>query len=206
MSHDKEKRYFEHLAKLILEELYPERYKDLIEQDSPDLKTQDGCGIEVTRSFYTGDAEASGLFQYLTNQGENIERAKERIEKLGYKLIERNGRIIGITTKEAIWETTKEIEVAFLKKYKKIKNYTDKVDLFIYAPMFDCYSVRMITEFVKWIDSQIGENELSFGCIYIFDYASIYVCEMERKTVIRQELQDNMVRKWVVQAREYAEK
>ena len=58
--HNFKKNYYECLAKLVLENALPETFDDLELTDKPDLKKTDQIGIEVTRTFFEGEAHADG--------------------------------------------------------------------------------------------------------------------------------------------------
>ncbi len=202
MLHNKEKCYYEHLAKLILEGLFPQKYVKLIERDKPDLLTDSGLGVEVTRALYNGDAESLSLFQYLRNpNNKNTIRTRSRINKLGYEVIEINGVPAGIMPKEAFWETTKEIEEAFIKKLNKIEQYSERVDLFIFAPSFDCYDIDMMIKFTKWARKEMENSNKKFGFVYVFDYSSIYECDLDNQSAIRRIIQKDKVGEWVEKSR-----
>ena len=204
-SHDKDKRYHEYLAKLILEELFPEIYQDLTIGEKPDLRNSIGNNVEVTKAPYNGDEEASNLFSRIKGSAidEISDRTKERFHQLGYEFHEINGRVLGHTLSEAIWETTKEIERASEKKLSKIDQYSGDVDLFIYAPTFDSYDERMIQEFAEGIAEKCTDSEKYFHIIYVFDYTSIYICKIDDASSKRLIIENEIVKGLVEKARRF---
>lgn len=198
--HGKGKKYDEYLAKSVLETLFPEEYSELELSDAPDLKMCEGNGVEVTRAFYNGDAESSFIFS--TNVGKPIEevsnRILERLEQLGYEFIEYKGKVFGCGSKEAFLETTNEIEWAFNNKLEKRPTYAGNVNLFIYAPSFDCYNEVMMQSFTEKITELQSDRLAKYEKVYVLDYRSVYVCETRNKrttrVMIEKELMDNLVR------------
>ena len=196
--HGYEKSFYEYLAKRVLETYFPAEYSELELSDIPDLKMSDGNGVEVTRALYDGDAESSFIFS--TNMGKPIEevppRRIERLEQLGYEFMEYQGKVIGCGPKEAFWETTNEIERAFNNKLDKRPNYKGIVNLFIYAPSFDCYDEAMMQLFTERITELQSNKHAFYEKVYVMDYKSIYVCETRSKRTIRimieKELMDNL--------------
>lgn len=149
MQHDREKIYHEYLAKIVLENLFPQQYNELQLKDSPDLINASGDSVEVTRAFLYGDAEASHLFSKACGKAlDDISvRDKERLSQLGQQLIVYHGKVVAEGPIEAFWETTSELEKAVNKKIGKLSNYKGATSLFIFAPLFDSYNVDMIQEF-----------------------------------------------------------
>ena len=50
MGHNDDKRYYEYLAKTILETFIPEQYSEIVLSDRPDLSIPGKLGIEVTKA------------------------------------------------------------------------------------------------------------------------------------------------------------
>lgn len=80
--------YYECYAKIVLEELYPEEFQNLLILDKPDLQSIDGLvGIEVTNAIDKNKMEAEKLYSEIScNSAKNPQKALKRIEKCGYKL------------------------------------------------------------------------------------------------------------------------
>lgn len=82
--------YWECYAKIVLEELFPEKFCNLLLADKPDLQDSNGyVGIEVTRAENPKQLEAESIYSNLPYKDEN-QRACDikRIEKIGAKVHE----------------------------------------------------------------------------------------------------------------------
>lgn len=77
-------RYEECYAKLVLEHCFPERFRNIIMSDKPDLYDDaNGIGIEVTEAVSKDQAEAKNLWcQIVSNNTGNRERSIERMHQL----------------------------------------------------------------------------------------------------------------------------
>lgn len=194
--HNTEKIYYEFLAKLILENAYPEKYHDIKLQDKPDLVNFDGRGIEVTRSLYSGSGEASHMFQIIKNHKLKTAdpRALKRLIQLGYNIIKSNtNRIVGYALKTGIWMTTNELETSYKSKISKLDHYGSNTDLFIFASPQVLYEWSDIEIFLERIDLLSKHNARKFNRVFIFQYRKLFTfdtnnCDisqlnMDRKTL-----------------------
>lgn len=202
-NHNKNKEYHEYLAKIVLEEVFPKKYKNLIRSESPDLINSIGNNVEVTKAPYKGDEEAYSLFTKVMGLPiDKIDgRILERFKQLGHKIYEVNGKIIGHSLNEAIWETTNEIETAIIKKLDKIDKYTGETDLFIFAPSFDSYDERLIQDYTLFVAEQSSKHRKYFHIVYIFDFVSVYICNIDNKSSRRLLLDNSDVKSYVERAR-----
>ncbi len=66
--HDSQKKYYEYLAKLILESFLPERYHNLRCDEKPDLRMGTDYGIEVSRAMFEGEGKASAIFSRIKDK------------------------------------------------------------------------------------------------------------------------------------------
>lgn len=183
--HDIEKKFYEHMAKMVLEQCVEEPRYRLRHSDSPDLVNYNGIGVEVTRALYPGDAEAESLYTLSVNKSLNEikESLLNRIDEIGYEFVMWNGKVAAVGPKEAIWESTKEVEVAFLDKLEKAPKYGDKIELFIFAPPIEYCNLKIINEFTEWaINKQENKNSF-FNKIYIFDFTYLYICDLLKNDV-----------------------
>src|SRR5659263_763895 len=88
--------YYECYAKIVLEEMFPERFSDLVILDTPDLQNEQlDVGVEVTSSINPKQKEAEALYVKWHNQANEVKKKTERqIERCGAKL--NNGVLQGI--------------------------------------------------------------------------------------------------------------
>ena len=116
------KKYYEHLAKIILEKFLPQRFYDLEISDRPDIRQTAQIGIEVTRTFFSNQAHAEGIFEHIKGKAlsEISSQIILKLALLGYKIFECNGIILGYYPKEAVWVNTDSLKEAFINKLKKL--------------------------------------------------------------------------------------
>lgn len=209
-SHDKEKKYYEYLAKKILETYIPEKYENLILSDRPDLRMGDKYGIEVTRAVYPDMTQASGVFQHIARK--NIIQADSRhlllLDKLGCRVLTNEKRIVfGYVPYEAIWINDEALKVAYQKKVKKYEMWplsTTKNDLFIYSPMDNWLEEDLVKGFMDWIDKT---RKCPFECIIVFEYSYLYTFNVKMKnfsTFKLKELSSTELEKCYKMAKKYA--
>lgn len=180
----------------------PEEYKELVIQDNPDLLRADGKGIEITRAIYLGDSEASRMFQIIVNNNGKCSRAEKRLIELGFTLFKMpDGKPVGFYPREAIWETTEQLEKSFLAKRNKLCNYGSDTDLFIYAPIFDMYNQKAIEDFQIWMAERSKEDDLRFSKVFIFDYYRLYICDNENMIVSVIKLDRDIIHKLCEEAK-----
>ena len=118
--HMQSKKYYEYLAKLILEKFLPQRFYDLEISDRPDIRQTAQIGIEVTRTFFSNQAHAEGIFEHIKDKAlsEISSQIILKLALLGYKIFECNGIILGYYPKEAVWVNTDSLKEAFINKLK----------------------------------------------------------------------------------------
>ncbi len=210
MNHDYQKRYFEYLAKLVLEIYLPHQYKDLVLSDRPDLRMGDDYGVEVTRALYLNDAKATGIFRFLKDR--HIDSVDKRhldsMERLGIEfLLSDDGVIRGYAPNEGTWINDEELKREYIKKVEKYKNnplLISTVDLFIYSPMYDWLEKDIIQEFMQWIDEIKG---CPFRRIIVFEFSYLYVYDVETKTfetIAVDTVSPKTLKALCTKAREYA--
>ena len=209
MNHSRNKDYYEYLAKLILEKYYSESYHNLEISDRPDLKTPDGNGVEVTQAMFDGAGQAGGKFKSIKMKNINQISIKEKdaFEKHGYKLLVVNEIVCGYIP-PAQWFSLKEIQECFEEKLHKLKNYqaTQKIDLFIFSPLFDYYEPQNIEAFCNWCQTKQEEESRKFRYVFIFDYTNIYKCELEKRQIEKKECAEASVHQCCVDAKAFADK
>lgn len=206
MGHNTNKLYYEYLAKCILEAFLPSLFTGIALSDKPDLINSNGDGIEVTRALFTGDGEANGRFQKIKNKPiEEIDkRDLTRLQQLDCNVLYFNGKAGGYSP-PAQWCTLVEIQTAFSDKLRKADSYENTSMLFVYSPMFDWYEPGMIEEFTQWAASIQKAKEKHFSKVFVFEYTSLYICNLDIQEVTRLSLDHDTVQKCCEQAMSFVE-
>lgn len=181
-SHNKEKLYYEHLARLLLETYLADEYHEITVSDKPDLRMGNNHGIEVTRVLLKGLGETSGIFKHIKMKKlEEVDpRHVQSINNNSYRLFCPNGIICGYSPCSAVWVSDDELRYAFINKANIISNYkaVSIVDLFMFSPMFDWYEEDRIYRFLNWA-SQNYPN--SFHQIIVFEMPYIFAYTLSTK-------------------------
>lgn len=205
MRHNKEKNYYEYLAKLLLEQYIPDTYSGLQLADKPDLRMGDDYGIEVTRAMLPGEGQVSGVFEHIKMKPliEAEQRKIKTIERLGYGLLVRDGIIIGYTPKSAFWVSSQELENSFLQKLEKSSHYEGfcSIDLFIFSPVFDWHEKDMINEFMMWADER---NNGCFSKILVYEEKYIYSYNTRNKQFRTIPIDKSVLHSCCVKAKQFA--
>ena len=204
MNHNTNKTYYEYLAKCILETFLPSAFSDIILTDKPDLINSGRDGIEVTRALFAGDGEASGRFQRIKDKpiDEIDKRDLTRLEQLDCDVMYFDGKAGGYCP-PAHWCTLSEIQESFTAKLNKASTYGNTASLFIYSPMFNWYEPGMMEEFTQWASALQRARETGFSTVYVFEYTSLYICDLATQEVIKIDLEHDAVQKCCESALEY---
>lgn len=153
-------------CKLILEEIYPDKFHDIvIDREKPDLRNSgSSIGVEVTSAEDKETRELDNLYtrQYCYGDSVSKARARKRIEELG-----------GQIAKECLVHPFARRKVKNI--YEIVKDKTRKLnsdyetfdenDLFI----FDAFSVldHELPEMLSKITIN-AEGKMSFGIVYLY--------------------------------------
>lgn len=206
--HNFKKNYYECLAKLVLENALPETFDDLELTDKPDLKKTDQIGIEVTRTFFEGEAHADGIFESIKMKpySEALFEKEQKLQQLGYKLMVYNGIVCGYYPKEAFWVSDRELKKSFEDKLSKLADYSTKhTFLFVFTPGFGLYDESDMDEFVNWAAMRQKDCNPKYESIIVFQWKDLYVCNLLQTSVRRIPLSDTVISECCQKAKEHAD-
>ena len=167
--------YHECLCKLILERFFPNRYKDLVLSDKPDLQG-DGVGIEVTSADSEAYREAETNMVKAAYCEDKAQKAlfAERMKQLGYEYTE---PVQVWPSYEPSFKETKsvvETKIGKLKRgyYKAFPRY----ELFIYTNMY--YDEKVTNEAKKFFFETLCDRY--FMTVYILSQGTeLHTFEIE---------------------------
>ncbi len=151
-------------AKVVLEEFFKEKFKDLNIKDKPDLQNEVlSIGIECTVSIDKESIEAENLYSELTyGKSKNPDKCKERIKRLG-------GNITEYSMLESRTVSLKSILGAVKTKLKKLNGKGYKIFEKNYLLIRDCIYIP---------NQQIQGLQYSIGIIqskYPVEFDKIYI-------------------------------
>lgn len=171
--HNSKKRFYECLAKNILETFVPEEYSNLILSDKPDLRMGEGVGIEVTRVLLDGAGQASGIFEHIRGKGQFDPRYVGTLNSLDYGLLYVNGKVEGYGPNKACIVDNEPLKREFMKKVNKQYDLP-QVDLFMFSPMTNWFEEVLIDDFMQWTN---GIQGIKFRRIMVFETVTLYICD-----------------------------
>ena len=151
-------------AKVVLEEFFKEKFKDLNIKDKPDLQNEVlSIGIECTVSIDKESIEAENLYSELTyGKSKNPDKCKERIKRLG-------GNITEYSMFESSTVSLKSILGAVKTKLKKLNGNGYKIFEKNYLLIRDC--IYIPNQQIKGLQYSIGliqsKYPVEFDKIYI---------------------------------------
>ncbi len=181
MNHSYEKRYYESLAKQVLETFLPDKYHNLTHSDRPDLRMGDERGIEVTRALDEQTANINGTFKHIVNKHiDSVDiRHINKLEKLGCKLlIKENGIIFGCSPLYGEQIDDKILRIAYSEKNRNYQSSPVSIsllDLFIISPFYNWFEEDVIRGFLQWAHDT---GCSIFDNIFVFEYSYLYMYNM----------------------------
>lgn len=180
-------RYNECYAKLILENVFPERYSGLQFSDKPDLRNQSNTiGIEVTSSIPKNTQETKKLWLQLENKtAKNPKRNKERMLKLGVRYTGGTQCWPSTVYPTGHFESspyTKILDV-FKGKVYKLNNgdysMLERYDLFIETELF---AERIFMPVILKKAISLNTKELKYSFLYVLFLNRVCVFDLEKNT------------------------
>lgn len=181
--------YHECLAKIILETLFEDEFKNLgIDCERPDLQNEEmSIGVEVTISENTKQKEAEGLYSKVVyGLARNTQNAIKRIEKLGAKYEK------GLLTEIPDSDNFNRILISFKNKLENMKkeNYHvfKKNYLLIHSSIY-ATSEMINNAIIAMCEMQENEKYL-FQKVYIVVPYFLYVCDLTCKSSYTIDIKD----------------
>lgn len=193
--------YYECYAKIVLEEMLPETFHDLVISDKPDLQNnQLSIGIEVTSSENTKQREVDSLYSKWPDQDKKgKEKIEKQIEKCGAKI---DGCFLcGISDHdnfESIYEALKN-------KMKRFDGYEpfNKQYLFVFSTILATPAMRK--DALKEIHNICTSSNKKIEGIFIHVPGEIYVFNLADNITCERKIDSNMQYIQACNAREMVE-
>lgn len=178
------------LAKVVLENLFPDRFNDIQILDKPDLQEiNHNIGIEVTRAVDQTEEEILGLYAgIIHNQVRDKDSAIEAINKHS-----RSIRVNGKTIKQHLFSDGRLSVLPGKDNFDLIiKEYQRKIDklnnnykifdsnyLFVYSDILaDDSMIRTAMESMKDISHNKKLYKYKFDIVYIFVTEHMYILDL----------------------------
>lgn len=200
--------YYECLAKIVLEEIFPNEFISLDLKDKPDLQNRKSqIGIEVTRANNPRQEENESLYvKILNNEIRNKEKAIKKINSSyephsmiinGQEVKEpdryHNGILVGISENDSF----NRIFEAFKNKLEKLNGYGyERFQynyLFVYSEILA--NEKMINEIIFNMNTAQENCSIKFCQVFVYVPSYLYILNLkdnigEIKCI--REIQDNL--------------
>lgn len=193
--------YWECYAKIVLEELFPEKFCNLHLADKPDLQDHSGCvGIEVTRAENPKQLEAESIYSNLPYKDEN-QRAYDikRIEKTGAKVHE--FFMMGIKGTDSFERINAAIDTKCKIMSKGGYKVLEEYHLFVFSSIYAVdYMLQEELEYL--IAEDVGKF---YRVIYVLVSGGMYCFDLMTKEYKVFDIDSNMQYKQATKARQMVE-
>lgn len=193
--------YWECYAKIVLEELLPEKFTNLILADKPDLRDNNrSIGVEVTRAENPKQIEAESLYSTLHYKNEKKKANDiERIEKLGAKV--HDGFMMGIKGTDSFERINDTINTKCKTLSKGGYKAFDEYHLFMFSSLYAVdYMFQEELEYL--IAEDIGKL---YRMIYVLVPDGMYCFDLMAKEYKVFDIDFNMQHKQATKARQMVE-
>ena len=193
--------YWECYAKIVLEELFPKKFCNLLLADKPDLQDSKGyVGIEVTRAENPKQAEVESLYSTLHYKNEKKKaQAIERIEKLGAKV--HDGFMMGIKGTDGFERINNVIITKCETIAKGGYEPFDEYHLFMFSSTY-AVDYMLQEELQCLIAEDIGKF---YRVIYVLVPGGMYCFDLTTKEYKVFDIDSNMQHKQATKARQMVE-
>ena len=174
-------KYEECLAKIILETLFGDEFKNLeVDCERPDLQSEDmSVGVEVTISENTKQKEAESLYSKVEyGLARNTQYAIKKIKKLGAKY--EDGILIGIPDSDSFDRILKSFKHKLENMNKDGFSIFKKNYLLIHSSIY-ATSEMIDNAIITMCEMQENENH-QFNKVYIVVPRFIYICDLIHKS------------------------
>ncbi len=206
MGHNNDKRYYEYLAKTILETFIPEQYSEIVLSDRPDLSIPGKLGIEVTKAdIFSENKNYFRKYLDKKEKSEIDEKIIKNFEKRGNQIIFHPNGTIGGFLPPARWLGIDEIKNAYTAKKKKLANYPENIPiyLFIHSPSFNDYDIDDINKYILWINSQ-RDGRREYSMVYIYQEDVLYIINIISNELQVLPIDKNKLNMCCAMSKEYA--
>lgn len=174
--------YYECLAKLILEKMFPNEFENLEILDKPDLQDdKNGIGVEVTIARNKDQEENESLYAKIeSGQVRNRDKAIEKINnssKLYAMYVD--GILVGISDNDDF----ERIFESFSEKIKKLnddgyKKYMENY-LFVYSDI--CANQQMLYQAISKMNNIQSKHKIKFQKVFVCVPQYMYILNLENK-------------------------
>ena len=180
--------YYECYAKIVLEEMLPDHFFDLVILDRPDLQNEQlNIGIEVTSSINQKQREAESLYvKWFDRNNEDKEKIEVQIEKCGGKL--NKGILNGIPDHDNFDRIYAEIKNK-IRKLGKYKSF-GKQYLFIFSDIYATTDMRK--KALEQMHNICYQTSPKFDEIYVLVPGALYVFDFVKNITFLREINSNM--------------
>ncbi|MBO4291817.1 MAG: hypothetical protein J5898_07910 [Lachnospiraceae bacterium] len=187
MNHDAGKMYLEYFAKELLETLVPEKYADIRNDESPDLRMGNDYGIEVTEAMSDNQGQAIGIFSRI--HGKKIAQVDPRhirtLDRIRAKIfVTSQGIIYGLHLHNARNGFSCDDMVSAYCKKKELQFGTKHTDLFVYTTHIQSDKCIGRDKIMEYFESLNDDLDNPFDHLIVFEEPTLYLYDFLQKTML----------------------
>ncbi len=181
--------YYECYAKIVLEEMLPRQFSNLIISDKPDLQNaQLDLGVEVTSSIDQKQRNAESLYvKWSYQENANKEKMNAEIKKCGAELVD--GILSGVPDQDNF----NRVYIALKDKLGRLSSGQYKIFsrqyLFIFSTIYATSTMR--EEALKEMNNICSDATRKFDEIYVLVPGAIYVFDLVNNTSFKMQINNN---------------
>lgn len=199
--------YYEYLALIVLQALFPERYARIIKVDKPDLQdAQLGIGIEVVQAFSETSSKIEHLCSQYTYEKNTQKKAKlkQKLEKMGCTFCNDASDRINWPAEINSFDS---VVYEFERKLQKLNGGGYAVflhnELFLYSGVY-AFDYMLYSAMKKMKDIE-KEFSAKFETVYVYAPEHIYIFNLLRENYRDIGIQNHDQTEWACKARERVE-
>lgn len=177
--------FFERYASLALQTLLGHKFDGLVNEDRPDLQSEDGktLGIEVTRAMEGGKLAARTLLKEMAGirPVDSPERSEmESIIANGYAYGLQKGRFIG-TSEYSYWKLARPLKDIIHNKVGKVSSgfYGEFREFGLFVFCQDVLSGEDVVKATKYTMDLQKDVDIYYARLFLFDLSCMYACNLE---------------------------
>jgi len=179
--------FFERYAMLCLQTLLGHKFDNLVNEDRPDLQSEDGhrLGIEVTRAMKESKDAAQQMLKDLAGigtQSKNKEDKKEvqEIIDTGYGYGLQGGKYIG-GIELNYWKTALPLKKIIRSKVSKVSSgfYGDFEEFGLYVFCKDTMTIEEVERTVRFVLDLQKDLEIKYSRLFLSGVDTLYACNLD---------------------------
>lgn len=177
--------FFERYAMLSLQTLLGHKFDGLVNEDRPDLQSEDRrtLGIEVTRAMEGGKASAQQMLKSMAGiyvRGVSEREELKKIVESGYGYGLQEGRYVGGLELD-YWKSAKPLKDIIRSKVRKVSSgfYGDFTQFGLYVFCKGPLGEAEVADTVRFIMDLQKDEERKYARLYLSQMTDLFACNLD---------------------------